>query len=150
MIKRTLFFSNPAYLSTKNQQLVIKFPEEEKEERTIPIEDIGIIVLENPQITLTTGLMRKLLENKAAVVTCNQQHLPIGFLQPLVGHSEQTERIRAQLKASLPLKKNLWQQTVQVKIENQAYHLKLRNKNNKDRKSTRLNSSHVSISYAVI
>lgn len=131
MIKRSLFFGNPAYLSTKHQQLVVSFPDDNKADQTVPIEDIGMIVLEHPQLTLTTGLMQKLVENKAAVVTCNQQHLPTGFLQPLVGHSEQTERIREQLKASLPLKKNLWQQTVQAKILNQAGHLKVRQKNNK-------------------
>lgn len=131
MIKRTLFFGNPAYLSTKHQQLVVTFPEKDKAERTVPVEDIGILVLENPQITLTNGLMAKLLENKAAVITCNRQHLPNGFLQPLVGHSEQTERIKDQLNASLPLKKNLWQQTVSAKIANQAAHLHFRKKNAK-------------------
>lgn len=131
MIKRTLFFGNPAYLSTKNEQLVVNFPQEEKEEATIPIEDLGYVVLEDPQITITNGLLMKLMQNKTAVVTCDQQHLPCSFLQPLVGHSEQTERMRHQLNASLPLKKNLWQQTVQTKIANQADHLLYHKKNAK-------------------
>ncbi len=131
MIKRSLFFANPAYLSTKNEQLLISFPGEEKEDRTVPIEDIGILVLENPQITLTNGLITKLIQNKASVVNCDKQHLPCSILQPLVGHTEQTERFAAQLKASLPLKKNLWQQTVSAKISNQAQHLFRRNKNHK-------------------
>lgn len=129
MIKRTLFFGNPAYLSTKNEQLVVNFPNNEKEEVNIPIEDLGYIVLEDPQITITNGLLMKLVQNKTAVITCDKQHLPCSLLQPLVGHTEQTERIRYQLDASLPLKKNLWQQTVQAKIENQAAHLNGRNKN---------------------
>lgn len=129
MIKRTLFFGNPAYLSTKNEQLVVNFPEEEKQEATIPIEDLGYIVLEDPQITITNGLLMKLVQNKTAVVTCDKQHLPCSFLQPLVGHSEQTERIRHQLDASIPLKKQLWQQTVRAKIENQAAHLQQQGKN---------------------
>ncbi|MFP5438694.1 MAG: type II CRISPR-associated endonuclease Cas1 [Bacteroidia bacterium] len=123
MVKRTLFFSNPAYLSTKNEQLVVSFPEEDKPSVTIPIEDLGYIVLENPQITLTNGLIGKLVENKTAIITCDKQHLPNAFLQPLTGHSEQTERYRHQLNASVPLKKNLWQQTVSAKITNQALHL---------------------------
>ncbi|GAA3509315.1 type II CRISPR-associated endonuclease Cas1 [Aquimarina addita] len=126
MIKRTLFFSNPVYLSTKNQQLVASFPETEKGAVTIPIEDLGYIILENSQITVTNGLLMKLVQNKTAVITCDQQHMPCSFLQPLVGHSEQTERIRYQLNASVPLKKNLWQQTVSSKIENQANHLEER------------------------
>ncbi len=128
MIKRTLFFGNPAYLSTKNEQLVANFPEEDKPEKTIPIEDLGFVVLENQQITITNALLMKLVQNKTAVITCDQQHLPCSFLQPLVGHTEQTVRYRYQLDASIPLKKQLWQQTVSVKIANQATHLKSREK----------------------
>lgn len=128
MIKRTLFFGNPAYLSTKNEQLVVSFPEETKKNKTIAIEDLGYVVLEHPQITLTNGLLRKLVQNKTAVITCDSQHLPCSLLQPLVGHSEQTERMRHQLNASLPLKKNLWQQTITYKINNQANHLLQRQK----------------------
>ncbi|MGY6523042.1 MAG: type II CRISPR-associated endonuclease Cas1 [Mongoliitalea sp.] len=119
MIKRTLFFGNPAYLSTKNEQLHISFPEAEKADRTVPIEDLGMIVLENQQITITNGLLAKLTDRKVAVVSCNAQHLPEGLLLPMQGHTEQTERVRYQLEASQPLKKNLWQQTVIAKIKNQ-------------------------------
>lgn len=126
MIKRTLFFGNPAYLSTQNQQLKVSFPEEEKEDRLIPIEDIGIIVLENQQITITNGLLQKLTENKSSVISCNGKHLPTALLLPTHGHTELTERVRYQINASKPLKKNLWAQTVSAKIQNQAAHLKER------------------------
>lgn len=129
MIKRTLFFGNPAYLSTRNEQLVISFPEKEKPDAIVPIEDIGYVVLEHPQITVTNGLLTKLIQNKTAVITCDKQHMPCSFLQPLMGHSQQTERMRHQLNASTPLKKNLWQQTVTIKIENQADHLSSHGKN---------------------
>jgi len=129
MIKRTLFFANPAYLSTKNEQLVVKFPDNEKEEKAVAIEDLGYVVLENPQITITNGLLMKLVQNKTAVITCDKQHLPCSLLQPLVGHTEQTERMRHQLNASIPLKKNLWQQTIAAKIYNQAIHLETRGYN---------------------
>lgn len=128
MIKRTLFFSNPAYLSTKNEQLILQYPDS-NEEKTIPIEDLGYVVLEHPQITITNGLMTKLIQNKTAVITCDKQHLPCSLVQPLVGHSEQTERMRYQLNASVPLKKQLWQQTVIAKIDNQANHFVARGKN---------------------
>lgn len=128
MIKRTLFFSNPAYLSTKNEQLVIRFPDEGQTEKKIPIEDIGFMVLENQQITLTNGLLMKLVQNKTAIITCDQQHLPCAILQPLVGHSQQALRYSQQLDASVPLKKQLWQQTIVAKINNQARHLEVREK----------------------
>lgn len=130
MIKRTLCFSNPAYLSLKYAQLVVRFPEVEKADMlqsikdeaqiTIPIEDIGVVVLDHRQITITQALLAALLENNTAIITCNDRHLPIGLNLPLTGNSVQNERFRMQLEASLPLKKQLWQQTVQQKILNQA------------------------------
>ena len=130
MIKRTLCFSNPAYLSLKNAQLVIKLPEVEKADvvelikaeaaRTIPIEDIGVVVLDNRQITITQGLVEALLENNCAIITCDNAHLPVGLMLPLCGNTTQSERFRLQIDASLPHKKQLWQQTVQCKIRNQA------------------------------
>lgn len=123
MIKRTLCFSNPAYLSMKNRQLVVKLEKQgDDSERTatIPIEDIGIVVLDCQQITITHGLMAALLDNNASVITCNESHMPVGLLLPLEGHTVQSERFQDQLTSSLPLRKQLWQQTVQQKILNQA------------------------------
>lgn len=131
MIKKTLYLSNPAYLSLRNAQLVIKLPGVEKSktipdhmkqqsEITKPIEDIGLVVLDNKQITITSGLLEALLENNCAVVTCDSKSMPTGLLLPLSGNTTQNERFRHQLEASLPLKKQLWQQTIQSKIENQA------------------------------
>ena len=131
MIKRTLCFSNPAYLSLKNKQLIIKLPEVEKNDTlpesfkakattTIPIEDIGIVVLDCKQITITQGLLESLLENNCAVVTCDSSHLPVGLMLPLCGNTVQSERFRAQIDSSQPLKKQLWQQTIRQKILNQA------------------------------
>lgn len=129
MIKRTLYFGNPAYLSFNLKQLVItKKAEEdgsEKEEiKTIPIEDIGIVIVDHPQVTFTSGLAEALLEENVALITCDSKHLPKGLMLSLVGHSVQNERIRYQLNASLPLKKALWQQTIECKIKNQAAVLK--------------------------
>lgn len=124
MIKRTLFFGNPAYLSTKNEQIVISYPDKEQETKTVAIEDIGVIVLENQQITITNGLLEKLINNNVALINCDQFHLPIGLLMPLNGHTEQSERFKNQINASVPLKKNLWQQTISAKIMNQAGLLK--------------------------
>lgn len=123
MIKRTLCFSNPAYLSLRNAQLVIRIEKQDdspERQTTVPIEDIGIVVLDHQQITITHGAMAALLDNNAAVVTCDKRHLPVGLMLPLEGHTVQSERFRDQINASLPLRKQLWQQTVQQKILNQA------------------------------
>ena len=131
MIKKTLYFGNPVYLSLKDAQLVIKLPEVVKNnslpegfkrgtEVTKPIEDIGVIVLDNKQITITSGVLEALLENNSAIITCNSKSMPVGLMLPLYGNTTQNERFRHQLDASLPLMKQLWQQTVKQKIENQA------------------------------
>jgi len=118
MIKRTLYFGNPAYLSTKLDQLVINKPEK-TEAITIPIEDIAIVLLDHPQITITHALIRKLQDNKSSIISCNEQHMPQGLMLPLEGNTTQSETQRHQIQASEPLKKNLWQQTVKAKINNQ-------------------------------
>lgn len=127
MIKRTLYFGNPAYLSLKLEQLVVRMPDSQDNMdtvRTIPIEDIGILILDHKQITITQGLIEKLLDCNCALITCSSNHLPVGLMLPLYGNTIQNERFRYQLDASLPLRKQLWQQTVQAKIANQAAVLK--------------------------
>lgn len=130
MIKKTLYFGNPTYLSLRDAQLIIKMPEIEKNdtlpdpykkalERTIPIEDIGVVVLDNKRITITTGVMEALLDNNCAVITCDSKNMPTGMMLPLTGNTLQSERFRDQIDASLPLRKQLWQQTVKQKIANQ-------------------------------
>ena len=126
MIKKTLYFGNPAYLSLRLGQLVIRLTKEDDGldssavVRTIPIEDIGVVVLDHKQITITQALMESLLDNNCALVTCGSNHLPAGLMLPLYGNTVQNERFRQQLDASVPLKKQLWQQTIQGKIANQA------------------------------
>lgn len=132
MIKKTLYFGNPAYLSMKNKQLLLRLPEVESNDslpesfkqeslRTVPIEDIGVVVLDHKQITITHGLIEALLANNCAIITCGSNRMPIGLHLPLDGNTIQNERFRGQIDASLPLKKQLWQQTIQMKIANQAY-----------------------------
>ena len=123
MIKQTLYFGNPAYLSLKDRQLVIRLPDKDQS-ITRPIEDIGVVIVDNKQITLTSGLIEALLGNNCALITCDSSHLPVGLMLPLCGNTTQTERFRHQLSASLPLKKQLWQQTISQKIANQAQVLK--------------------------
>jgi CRISP-associated protein Cas1 len=121
MIKRTFYFGNPCSLRKKDMQMNISFPEEEKkEDGTVPIEDIGLIILDNPHINLTNALLMALNENNTAIISCDTSHLPYGVMLPLFSHNTFTEKLQAQIEASQPLMKNLWQQTVVAKIENQS------------------------------
>lgn len=120
MIKRTLYFGNPAYLSTKDAQMRIKFSDSEKPEAKVPIEDIGVVILDHYQITITHTLITRLLSNNVALITCDEKHMPQGLMLNLDGNTLQQQRFTHQIEASLPLKKNLWQQTIKAKIRNQA------------------------------
>lgn len=121
MIKKTLCFSNPAVLSLANSQLNIKLLNGDgQNQTTIPIEDIGVLVLDHPQISITHMLIAALLDNNVALITCNAKHMPTGLMLPLEGNTIQSERFQDQINASQPLKKQLWQQTVTQKIRNQA------------------------------
>lgn len=119
MIKRTLYFGNPAYLKTSNEQLVIEIPDT-GEIKQAAIEDIGLLILDHQQITITQALLAKLLINNTAVITCDNTHHPTGMLLNLDGNTLQSQKFQAQVEASVPLKKQLWQQTVVAKILNQA------------------------------
>lgn len=121
MIKRTLYFGNPAYLKLKDKQLSIESNMNgETKLASIPIEDIGIMVLDHPQITITSGLIQLLQEENVALITCDRKHLPQSLLLPIEGNKTQQERYDFQIAASEPLKKQLWQQTIVQKIKNQA------------------------------
>ena len=118
MIKRVLCFENPARLSLKLAQMVVELQDVT---RTLPIEDIGVVILDHKQITITHALIDALLANNVAIVTSNDKHLPVGLMLPLDGNTLQSERFRAQIDASEPLKKQMWQQTIVAKILGQAH-----------------------------
>lgn len=119
MIKRTLYFGNPCFLMKKQNQLVVNY-DDESEKKQVPIEDIGLMVVDHYQVKMTTALMQALIDNNSAVLFCDQKHLPSGMLLPMSQHHAFTEKMYNQMEASLPLKKNLWQQTIVAKIRNQA------------------------------
>lgn len=130
MIKKVLCFSNRAHLSCKQRQLIIQTTDNatgEPCEYSRPIEDIGVVVIDSGQVTLSSYLISALLENKVALIMCDSKHMPSGLMLPLEGNTLQSERFEAQISASLPLKKQLWQQTVTMKIRNQGAVLKQAN-----------------------
>lgn len=123
MIKKVLCFSNRTHLSFRQRQLIIHTADPvtgEPCEYSRPLEDIGAVVIESEQVTLTSYLISSLLENKVALIVCDSRHMPSGLMLPLDGNTLQSERFDAQISASLPLKKQLWQQTVSMKIRNQG------------------------------
>ncbi len=135
MVKRTICIENPCHLKFSNNQMIVSFSHikglELYADKTVAIEDIGILVLEHQQINLSHFLLDKLVANNVAVITSNENHLPSGMLMSLEGNTLQSERFRAQIVVTEPLKKQLWQQTIIAKISNQASVLQKWNCNNK-------------------
>lgn len=119
MVKRTLLFTNPCRLSMKNAQLVVE-NHETAEIKTVPIEDIGVVLIENQMVTFTIPAMNAMVENNCAVIFCDGKHMPVSMLMNLDSNSVQSETYRFQVEASQPLKKNLWKQVVEAKIRNQS------------------------------
>jgi CRISPR-associated protein Cas1 len=117
MIKKTLLIENKTTIITKNLQLQVK---SEQRERTIPIEDIGFLVLDHAEIFISIPALNLLIENNTSVVVCGKNHLPNGMFLNLNSHHIQQEIFRNQIEASIPLKKQLWQQTIVEKITNQG------------------------------
>lgn len=120
MLKRTLVFSNPMSLSLKNCQLVLAFKDDPDNKMTIPIEDIGVVIIENQQVSITIPLMNALIEGNVQVVVCNDRGMPSAMLQSFEGNNLQGENLRNQIDAGEVLKKQLWKQIVEAKIRNQA------------------------------
>lgn len=119
MIKRTLFFSHAVCLTMKNNQLIIQ-KKDTQEESSIPIEDIGFVVIENNQTYISIPVINELAKNNAAVIFCNEKHLPFSMNLPLDCNSIQNRLFSAQIEATLPTKKRCWQQIIEQKIRNQA------------------------------
>jgi CRISPR-associated protein Cas1 len=125
MIKRTIYVGNPLHLKASNEQLVLNVPHAQGMDKlmgnSIPFEDIGILILDNQQISITQAVLQKTAEYNIAFIVCNESHHPVSMQLHLDTNTQQSERFKHQIEASLPLKKQLWQQTVKAKIRNQAF-----------------------------
>ena len=119
MLKRTIYVGNPAYLKLKDNQLKIEDPISKETKGSIPVEDLGFLVLDHYQITLSHRLIMALQQNNVAIISCDDSHMPLGLMLPLSGHVEHSERLKAQVNVSEPLRKQLWKQTVEAKIYQQ-------------------------------
>lgn len=123
-LKRTIEFATPGTrLSIRYEQLVIERPD--LPTASVPIEELGVVVLDEARCTLTQSVLSKLAESSVCVVVCGRRHLPTGLLQPISSHSLQVHVQRSQLDVSLPQRKRLWQSIVQAKIRAQGNVLKV-------------------------
>jgi len=122
LIKRTIDISDgPTFLQIENDQLLLIRNRERI--ASIPCEDIGVLVIDHRATTYTHSAMTRLLARGAVIVMCGEDHLPAGILLPVENNDLHTQRLRAQVAAALPLRKQLWRQIVSHKIKGQAMNL---------------------------
>lgn len=119
MLYRSIYIGNPAYLKLKDKQLKVTDPETKEEKGSVPIEDIGLLMLDHYQITLSHQLIQELMKNNVILISCDERHLPLAGMLPFSGNSLFSERVKTQIEVSEPLKKQLWKQTIECKIQNQ-------------------------------
>jgi len=119
MLYRSIYIGNPAYLKLKDKQLKVTDPETKEEKGSVPIEDIGLLMLDHYQITLSHQLIQELMKNNVILISCDEGHLPLAGMLPFSGNSLFSERVKTQIEVSEPLKKQLWKQTIECKIQNQ-------------------------------
>ncbi|MFC2394639.1 MAG: type II CRISPR-associated endonuclease Cas1 [Alloprevotella tannerae] len=120
MLKRSLVFMHPAALSLRNGQMVIIRKEISDDNLTVPIEDIGLVMINHAMVSLTISLLNALTEQNVAVIFCNEKGMPASMLYNLQSNTTQGETLRNQLEAGEVLKKTLWKQIIETKIKNQA------------------------------
>ena len=135
MLKRSLVFSSPANLSLKDRQIVISLKESPEDKITIPIEDIGVVIIDNPAVSITIPLLNYLTDNNVIVVICNSKGVPSSTLLSFGTNHYQGEILQSQINITEPLKKGLWKQIVESKIKNQAALLNKLGKNGDKLKS---------------
>lgn len=119
MLYRSIYIGNPASLKLKDKQLKVTDPETKEEKGSVPIEDIGLLMLDHYQITLSHQLIQELMKNNVILISCDERHLPLAGMLPFSGNTLFSERVKIQMEVSEPLKKQLWKQTIECKILNQ-------------------------------
>lgn len=125
MLERIIDIADTAaFLKVENHLLVIQAPGM-TERQTVPLDEVGVLLLSNPAATLTHAVLSRLAANGAMVICCDEKHLPGGMLLPMQANGLQTRRMNCQAEAPQPLKKRLWQRIVAQKVRNQGALLKL-------------------------
>ena len=127
MLKRTIYIGNPSYLKLKDNQLKIEDATTKETKGSVPIEDLGFLVLDHYQITISHQLIVMLQQHNVAIISCDESHMPLGLMLPMSGHVEHSERLKHQINVSEPLRKQLWKQTIEAKIYQQKEILRKQN-----------------------
>jgi CRISPR-associated protein Cas1 len=117
MAWRGVHITQPARLSLADGQIVVARTDGDAR---LPIEDVAWMVIDTPQVMLSTALISACMDAGMVLITTDRTHVPSGLILPFHRHHRQAEIAAMQIAVSAPLKKRLWQAIVQAKIANQA------------------------------
>ena len=121
MVGRTILLSKPLKVALKDRQLCLTIYEDgEANMVQTPVEEVATVVIDHPQVVITTPAMVAMMQQNVNVVYCDDKHLPTGILKSTGNNHLINKRARMQLRASKPLQKSLWKYTVRCKIDNQG------------------------------
>lgn len=122
---QTVAIRTPKYLCIKDNSLIIREKGSSVVLGKIALSDIWVIIIDNPQVTMTSALISGINDAGIGVLYCGSDHMPNGLALPLGAHSRHAEIVEHQLAISKPLRNQIWKRLVTKKIENQAKALAL-------------------------
>jgi len=120
MTWRTVILTQDAKVSLRLNHLVVK----NEKITTISLDEISVLIIENPNIVMTGHLLNALSQYKITTILCNEEHLPYSQLNLIYGHFRQASIIKKQVAWPIERKELLWQKITQQKIYNQQQVLK--------------------------
>lgn len=113
---RSIIISRPARLRVRHRALHV----EQDQVVSVPLEDIAVIVLAHPEITLSHPVLSACADHKISLFSAGRDHHPNGVFLPYLQHSRSTRLWRLQQRVSRPLAKQIWAAIVRQKIRSQA------------------------------
>lgn len=98
--------------------------------KRVYLDEIAVLMIENPAVSLTGCLLEALNDKKIRVIFCDAKRSPYGELAPYYGSHDCSRKLKSQTQWTEYAKGNVWREVVREKIAKQAGHLSEREKRN--------------------
>lgn len=113
---RTVVISSRCKLDTKMGYMVVRG----EEIRRIFLDEIAVVIIENPAVAMTGCLLSELMSRKIKVIFCDNRHTPQGELVPYYGSHDASRKLRMQIAWDETVKGAVWGNIIAEKIRQQA------------------------------
>lgn len=113
---RTVVISSRCKLDLKMGYMVVRGEETQR----IFLDEIALVLIENPAVSMTGCLLSELMERKIKVIFCDGKATPQGELVPYYGSHDTSRKLRAQIEWSEGVKGAVWGEIVGEKIRKQG------------------------------